>query len=134
MIKNENIKPPKMTYKATYIGLLLSLLAVGFIFSLLFPAGAGVIVVHNESGQVVKDVVIMARATKITTKNMQNDEIVSAFFKKPDESGYEVTVTFDSGKILTLQSGYLLSGYDRCDLFTITKDEITHKDVIRLKM
>ncbi len=123
-----------MIYKAVYISLLLSLLAVGFLFSILFPAGAGVILVHNESGLVVKDVVIMARTTKIITKNMQNDELVSAFFKKQDESGYEVTVTFDSGKMLTLQSGYLLSGYDRCDLFTITKDEITHKDVIRLRM
>lgn len=92
-----------------------------------FPPDIGVVIIDNRSGQDIVSATIRVREIELVCPGIPDGGYYAVRYEIPGDSHYEVQATFDSGKTVELESGYMTSGMDAFDVMEIREDHILHK-------
>jgi hypothetical protein len=92
-----------------------------------FPSDIGVVIIDNRSGQDIASATIQVREIELVCPKIPNGDFYAVRYEVPGDSHYEVEATFESGRTLELESGYMTSGMDAFDVMEIQEDRILHK-------
>ncbi|MDD3313875.1 hypothetical protein [Pseudodesulfovibrio sp.] len=114
----------KATWRAV---VLLGAIALGAWLHSCFPPDIGVVVLQNGSGRDIARAVVRIREIELVFPKIPDGGFSAARYEIPGDAHYEVLVTFDSGKTLRLESGYVTSGMDAFDVMVVREDEIIHQ-------
>ncbi|MBG0791708.1 MAG: hypothetical protein H0S80_14550 [Desulfovibrionaceae bacterium] len=92
-----------------------------------FPPDIGVVILENDSGQDIVEATIRIREIELVFPKIPDGDFCAARYEIPGDSHYEVLVTLESGKTMSLESGYMTNGADTFDVMTVRKNQVVHR-------